>query len=177
MTHPSASALLSSSRIRRDMELAAACDVPVLISAGTSEAASAIAFWIHRHGRRRETPWMQVDVATARPGAGFELFDRLQRMLVDGHGGGTLLLTHINTMSPATQEALCRFMDLNDASAGPGVRVISGARGSIFTSVRAGRFRHDLFYRLNGIHIIVAAAPARATVAFEAFSGQRAISR
>ena len=177
MTHPTVGTVLSSGRIRLDMELATACEVPVLISADTSQMASAIAFWIHSRGSRREAPWMQVNVASARPGAAFELFDHLRRLLVDRHGGGTLLLTHIDEMSPTMQEAMCRFMDLNDVGDGPLVRLISGAQGSIFASVRSGRFRHDLFYRLNGIHIVLAPTSPEEGVGVPAFTARTAMSR
>jgi two-component system response regulator HydG len=72
--------------------------------------------------------------------------------------GGTLFLDEIGEMSPGIQTKLLRFLQEGEFYRIGGkkpiqvsVRVISATNRDLADEVRAGRFREDLFYRLNTI--------------------------
>jgi len=75
-------------------------------------------------------------------------------------GGGTLFLDEIGDLSPLVQTKLLRVLQErhfervggNDTIA-VDVRVVAATNRDLSTEVRDGRFREDLFYRLNVVHI------------------------
>lgn len=74
--------------------------------------------------------------------------------------GGTLFLDEIGEMSPAIQTKLLRFLQEGEFYRIGGkkpiqvsVRIVSATNRDLGEEVRTGRFREDLFYRLNTIAI------------------------
>ncbi|MEJ8573814.1 sigma-54 dependent transcriptional regulator [Microbaculum marinum] len=70
--------------------------------------------------------------------------------------GGTLFLDDVGALSPQAQLALLRTLQAGDLEvagsrrpAGAGIRLISATSRSMIDLVRQGRFREDLYYRLN----------------------------
>jgi two-component system, NtrC family, response regulator AtoC len=83
--------------------------------------------------------------------------------------GGTLFLDEIGEMVPALQAKLLRFLEEKafkrvgaSADVHVDVRVIAATNRNLEDEVAKGRFRHDLFYRLNVLPI--ALPPLRAHV-------------
>jgi len=77
--------------------------------------------------------------------------------------GGTIFLDEVGEMAPATQVKLLRvledrsFFRVGGAQAiKVDVRVIAATNKSLKEEVALGRFRDDLFYRLNVLHIALA---------------------
>lgn len=153
--HPAAERLLL-----QDLQIAAKCDVPVLISGESISNAERLALWIHRRSARRDAPFLVLDAA---------FFD-LQAALVDSMRdagspgdqrddlvrkarGGTLFISHIENMSPAMQVALLHFLELPDIRRRASLRLIAAADRCAFERVRIGTFSANLYYRLNVIHI------------------------
>ncbi|MFP5505923.1 MAG: sigma-54 interaction domain-containing protein, partial [Gammaproteobacteria bacterium] len=75
--------------------------------------------------------------------------------VVQAHGG-TLLLDEVGELSPAVQAKLLRFLESGECqpvgqprSVKADVRVIAATNRDLAAEVAAGRFRRDLFYRLN----------------------------
>ncbi|MDT5061192.1 MAG: hypothetical protein QOH63_1651 [Acidobacteriota bacterium] len=78
-----------------------------------------------------------------------------QRGIIRAAEGGTLFLDEIGDLAPEVQPKLLRFlqggeiMPLGEAPRKVNVRVIAATNRDLEQDVREGRFREDLFYRLN----------------------------
>lgn len=80
--------------------------------------------------------------------------------LVETADGGTLFLDEVGELSPAIQAKLLRFLQEGEFYRVGGkrplkvnVRVVSATNRDLEIEVKAGRFREDLFYRLNTISL------------------------
>lgn len=74
--------------------------------------------------------------------------------------GGTLFLDEIGEVSPSIQAKLLRFIQQREyeplggtATVKSDVRIISATNKHLLTEVKNGKFREDLFYRINVINI------------------------
>jgi two-component system, NtrC family, response regulator AtoC len=88
--------------------------------------------------------------------------DRQKRGLLESADGGTVFLDEIGEMVPALQAKLLRFLEEKtfrrvggSADQRVNVRVIASTNRDLEAEVHAGRFRQDLFYRLNVIAIVL----------------------
>src|SRR5438128_6224738 len=86
--------------------------------------------------------------------------DRQKRGLLESADGGTVFLDEIGEMVPALQAKLLRFLEEKtfkrvggSADLRVDVRVIAATNRNLQEEVRQGRFREDLFYRLNVLPI------------------------
>jgi two-component system response regulator AtoC len=82
--------------------------------------------------------------------------DRLKRGLIESADGGTVFLDEIGEMVPLLQAKLLRFLEEKAFKRVGGstdikvdVRVIAATNRSLEDEVKKGRFREDLYYRLN----------------------------
>ena len=82
--------------------------------------------------------------------------DRQKRGLIESADGGTVFLDEIGEMVPLLQAKLLRFLEEKSfkrvggsADVRVDVRVIAATNRSLQEEVKQGRFREDLFYRLN----------------------------
>ncbi len=97
------------------------------------------------------------------PGA-FTDARRRKMGLIELADGGTLFLDEITEMEPVTQAKLLKFLDSRRLRRLGGseeitveVRVVAATNRDIRAEVLAGRFREDLYYRLNVVEITVPA--------------------
>jgi two-component system, NtrC family, response regulator AtoC len=86
--------------------------------------------------------------------------DRQKRGLLETADGGTVFLDEIGEMVPALQAKLLRFLEEKTFKRVGGatdlrvdVRVIAATNRQLEEEVRQGRFREDLYYRLNVLPI------------------------
>ncbi len=151
----------------RSAHLVAVTDAPVLIQGESGTGKELLAAVVHRHSRRSEGPMVTVNCAA--------LPENLAESLLYGHRrgaftsatadqsgfiqqahGGTLLLDEVGELSPAVQAKLLRFLESGEyqpvghaTTRCADVRVIAATHRDLRADVDAGRFRQDLFYRLN----------------------------
>ena len=146
---------------------AAAADCVVLLRGESGTGKNVLARWIRAHSPRAGAPYVHVDCPALSPELmSSTLFGHMKGAftgaVADAVGkvqeaeGGTLLLDEVGDLGPDTQARLLRF--LNDRSyerlgesrpRAADVRVLAATNRPLEEAVRAGRFREDLYFRLD----------------------------
>jgi DNA-binding NtrC family response regulator len=95
--------------------------------------------------------------------------DRQKRGLLETADGGTVFLDEIGEMAPQLQAKLLRFLEEKTFKRVGGVadirvdvRVIAATNRKLEEDVKKGRFREDLYYRLNVLPVVLPPLRARA---------------
>lgn len=151
------------------IETVADSTVSVLIQGPSGTGKSLTARVIHRLSSRRDRPFVEVSVA-AIPEALIEseLFGHVRGAFTGALSskpgkfraadGGTIFLDEIGAASPALQVKLLRVLQErqfepvgSNRTERVDIRVICATNADLEAEVRAGRFREDLFYRINVI--------------------------
>jgi transcriptional regulator with PAS, ATPase and Fis domain len=158
--------------VRERIERVAATDFTVLIEGESGSGKELVARQIHELGRRRRGPFVAVNCAAIVESLiEAELFGIEDRTAtgVRGRRGkfesaheGTLFLDEVSDLSPAAQAKLLRaIQDLTVERVGGysqrrvDTRIIVATNRPLSELVEQGKFRLDLFYRLNGIDVQV----------------------
>ncbi len=146
-------------------------DAPVCITGETGTGKELCARALHHLSRRQRCSFIGVDCG-ALPEQLFEneMFGHVRGAFTDAHRdqkglvaiakGGTLFLDEIDALSLSSQAKLLRF--LQDRSYRPlgsehfesgDVRIVAATNRDLEAAVREGRFRSDLFFRLNVLRL------------------------
>ncbi len=138
-----------------DLCLAAASDIPVLISAAPDHDIE-VTRAIHGRSVRSARGLVIVRCCDDVDGTVFENGVTLPSA-AELAAGGTLLIRDVDRLSPASQnELLARLMDRAASDSGsqrPAARIVAATSVSLHERVMAGGFSEDLFYRLNVLHL------------------------
>jgi DNA-binding NtrC family response regulator len=176
-------ALLGSSpamdRVRRLVGRVADANCAVLIRGETGSGKEMVARALHELSTRRDQPFLAVN-CSALPGALIESLifghergaftgaDRRVRGQLELARGGTLLLDEIAEMPAELQAKLLRvledrrFRPLGSESELPvRARILAATHVDLERRISEGRFREDLYYRLNVVSIVVPALSER----------------
>ncbi len=153
--------------VQERLQRLARSDVTTLVCGETGTGKEVIAQALHRLSARSSGPWVCVNCAGIPDGlAESELFGHVKGAFTgaiqDRPGrfeavhGGTLFLDEIGDISPAMQIRLLRAVETkriervgSHRTREVDVRIIAATNKSLGEEVRAGRFRADLYYRLN----------------------------
>jgi PAS domain S-box-containing protein len=155
------------------IEVVKETDSTVLITGESGTGKGLFARAIHELSPRREKPFVKVNCAAltetllesemfghVRGAFSGAVADKVGRF--EAAEGGTIFLDEIGEISPALQVKLLRVLqDRELERVGSSrtqqvdVRVVAATNRELREEIRAGRFREDLFYRLNVIPIVV----------------------
>ena len=160
-------------QLLEQVAMAAPTNGRVLIYGENGTGKELVARTIHGHSRRARGPFIEVNCAAIPEELiESELFGHMRGSFTgataDRRGkfeladGGTLFLDEIGDMSVKTQAKVLRALQEQvvepvggHASVKVDVRVIAATNKDLPTEIRAGRFREDLYFRLNVIPISV----------------------
>ena len=160
-------------KVMRLIRKAVAADVPVLILGETGCGKELVAQAIHRCGARRERPFFAQNTGAlpdtlleselfGHARGAFSGAHEAKAGLLEAADGGTLFLDEIGEASPALQVRLLRFLETGSLrrvgetrDRTSRVRIVAATHRDLEADVEAGRFRADLFYRLNAFPIVL----------------------
>ncbi|MFH1116769.1 MAG: sigma 54-interacting transcriptional regulator [Pseudomonadota bacterium] len=155
------------------IQLAANTDSIVLLLGESGTGKDLLAAYLHAQSRRAGGPFFTINCAALTSDiAESELFgheagaftgaNRRKKGLLELAEGGTLLLNEIGELSPHLQSKLLTFLDTRSFTRVGGeslirvnARLVGATNKDLAEEVSTGRFRTDLYYRLNVLTIRV----------------------
>jgi two-component system response regulator HydG len=153
------------------IEQVAPTKASVLITGESGTGKELVAQAVHQNGPRSKAPFIKLHCAAlAETILESELFGHEKGAFTGAVGrregrfkqadGGTLFLDEIGEISPAIQVKLLRFLQERTFERVGGnetlkvdVRIIAATNRDLQAEVAAGKFREDLFYRLNVVNV------------------------
>jgi two-component system response regulator HydG len=158
-------------RLFRIVERAAETDATVLVTGESGTGKELVARAIHALGRRRERVFVAVNCAALSESLlESEIFGHERGAFTGAHktkigrleqaDGGTLFLDEVGEMSPGLQTKLLRALEERAFQRVGGLetlrvdlRLVAATNRDLPRAIADGRFREDLFYRLNVISV------------------------
>ena len=160
-------------RVLRLLDRVAPSALSVLLLGETGVGKEVCAAYVHRRSPRERGPLLRLNCAALVESLiDAELFGHERGAftgavaeragLLEAASGGTLFLDEIGDMPLATQVRLLRVLEAREVtrigSAKPrpiDVRIVAATHCDLTERITDGRFREDLYYRLNGISVLV----------------------
>ncbi|MBX3593913.1 sigma-54 dependent transcriptional regulator [Sphingomonas sp.] len=152
--------------VRATLKRVAATGSRVMITGGPGTGKEVAARLLHEWSTRAAGPFVIVSAARMTPERveeelfGLEEDDLVHPGLLEQAHGGTLFLDEIADMPVATQGRILRVLTEQKFSRVGGqrqvkvdVRVVSATGRDLMVEIAEGRFREDLFYRLNVVPV------------------------
>ncbi len=155
------------------IERSARVDATLLILGETGTGKELVARAIHAQSRRSRGPFLAINCGAlpeqllesalfGHEKGAFTGADRRVKGYFEAASGGTLFLDEIGETSPSFQVKLLRVLENRSVTRLGGTkpldvdaRVICATNRNLAEEVRAGRFRGDLFYRINVLQVRV----------------------
>ncbi len=146
-------------------------DISVLITGPNGSGKEKIAQLIQACSPLKDKPFISINAGALPPdlmeaelfGAEPGAYTGAQKVRIgrfEAADGGTLFLDEIGNLSPAGQMKLLRVLQTGEferlgsvQTRRVNVRVVSATNADLTTDIRQGRFREDLYYRLNAIEL------------------------
>jgi len=165
--------------LRAQITKAASSNAPVLLQGETGSGKEVVARLLHEISGRAAGPFFAINCgAMSRELLESELFGHEKGAFTGAAGpksglvmaasGGTLFLDELAEMPPPMQVALLRFLDRGEyrpvgsiRTLRADVRIVGATNQDLQTLVAQGRFREDLFYRINAVILNVPALRER----------------
>ncbi len=159
--------------LQTTIEAVARSSAPVLVTGETGAGKELVALAIHAHSARVLNPFVAVNTSAipqellegeifGHVRGGFTGAVHSRKGLLTEAAGGTLLLDEIGDMAFALQAKLLRVLQFGDVRPVGSdrvhhvdVRIIASTHQDLPALVKAGRFREDLYFRLNVLSVHV----------------------
>lgn len=163
----------SMKQVYRRVRKVATADVSVLITGETGTGKELIAKEVHENSRRKNGPFVIINCGAIPENLlESELFGHVRGAFTgavhDKNGrfqaanGGTLFLDEIGEMPMALQVKLLRALQEHVVQKVGGtnpekvdIRVVAATNRVLETEIKEGRFREDLYYRLNVVNVLL----------------------
>ncbi|WP_394833321.1 sigma 54-interacting transcriptional regulator [Pendulispora rubella] len=160
-----------SVELLKRLERMAPSDIPVLVTGETGTGKEIVARYVHDESARARGPFVAVNCGALSPSLmESELFGHEKGSFTGAFSskpgwfevadGGTLFLDEVGDLPLSAQVKLLRVLQEREVvrigARRPipiDVRVISATNADLETAVAQGRFREDLYYRLNVAHV------------------------
>jgi DNA-binding NtrC family response regulator len=157
--------------LRKNIERLAALDCPVIIRGETGTGKELAARIIHGLSPRKKGRFMAINCGCFRNDLLIEELVRPENAVFPGisqmrgsadrpESGGTLLLDQIEDMSPKMQLSMLKIIDSKEVSLLDGrdnfpfdVRIFAASRYHLGQLAKEGKFREELYYRLNVLEL------------------------
>jgi DNA-binding NtrC family response regulator len=158
-------------RVFERIEAVAGSDVTVLVTGETGTGKELVARALHAGSPRRQGPLVTVNCAAMTDSLlESELFGHVKGAFTDAKEarpgllvkarGGTIFLDEIGEMPPGMQAKLLRALEArvvrpvgSDSEVPIDTRIIAATNRDLETDVEEGRFRRDLYFRVNVIRL------------------------
>ena len=172
-------------RVLRTVQKVAACESTVLIQGDSGTGKELLAQILHDNSPRMDKPLVRVHCAALSPGLlESELFGHVKGAFTGAHKdrigrfelahGGTLFLDEIGDISLETQTKLLRVIQTRSfepvgstRTLDVNVRLITATHQDLPKLIADGKFREDLYYRLNVVNIALPTLAERREDIFE----------
>ncbi len=159
--------------IFRVIDKVASSNATVLIQGETGTGKERVAEAIHRNSARRDAPFVRMNCASlpdnlleselfGHEKGAFTGADQMRSGRFEMANDGTLFLDEVGNMSANTQAKVLRAIQNQEFERLGGsrtikvdVRIIAATNINLETAIKDGRFREDLYYRLNVVTIVV----------------------
>ena len=154
-------------KVYRQIRLSSSADIHVLLTGESGTGKELVARSIHSQSDRKNEEFMAVNTGAIEPNLiSSELFGHVRGAFTGARSSrkgmfemahrGTLFLDELSTMDEHTQVSLLRVLDEKVIMRVGGskeirvdVRIIAATNANLEDEVKAGRFREDLYHRLN----------------------------
>jgi two-component system nitrogen regulation response regulator NtrX len=162
------------SRLKSEIEKVAPTSGRIMVAGPTGSGKELVARLIHKKSRRVNGPFMVFSPSGMSPDRIMqELFGEPEKhdnvgvhakriSILEASNNGTLYIDEVGDLPPAVQNKLLKFLQEqilekagNQKFVKLDVRIISATARDLQQEITTGRFRQDLFYRLNVVPIRV----------------------
>jgi transcriptional regulator with PAS, ATPase and Fis domain len=164
---------LAMQELRKNIERLAALDCTVIIRGETGTGKELAARLIHNSSARKNSRFVAINCGCfsndllieefIKPGnTVFPGIAQMNGSIAGPESGGTILLDHIEEMSPKMQLSMLKIIDSKKVSLKDGVddfpfnvRILAASRYHLGKLAEEGKFRDELYYRLNVLELFI----------------------
>jgi two-component system, NtrC family, C4-dicarboxylate transport response regulator DctD len=129
-----------SEDLRNRIRSVARTTAEVLIWGEPGSSIPKIAEIIHMLSAAAARPFQRIAAASATPDSLAQVFEQAE--------GGSIFLNEVSGLGPASQFALLELMESDNPA-----RILAGTNQDLAAEAQAGRFLHDLYYRLDAMRL------------------------